>query len=499
MNTPDGKKRAGRFSVSPGREIYGELTLAGSKTSLYLQDKDQIDTRAVSGRCITGVLHDLTRVSLIDCVTVPGTGSVTRGAEGYEVAKVFPHFVVSGEAHLDPEQMNVVQVRFVVDDASTLFYDFDTFSLALDAKPFIKEIVNANANALSREIDTGPDPKILYFTGKREIFAADTLMGRVRASHNPSHNFGGPNGVWLKNTIVLAITFSAPVIFREAISRMSALLRYLELLVGRPQNIVSLSLETDSSQPRPAFLEVYWSLPPKRSRSRGGGKPHPADVLLDAVRHPEKFSLVLKNWLDRGQDWRTARARFFNGFGEQNHYTIDRLIGAANMFDILPPSAVPPDNPLPDDMERAREISRDAFAVLPKSPERDSVLSALGRIGRPALKRKIRHRARLITDIVAGYFPDLDLVTDEAVNCRNFYVHGSDASFDYNANFDRVNFFTDTLEFVFAASDLVQAGWDVASWCSTPTSMSHPFTQFLINYREHLRELKAMLPPRDAT
>ena len=498
MKKARGSKQAGRFIVSNGREIYGELTLAGDKTSLYLQDEDEFSTRDVPGRRITGVLRDLTKVSLIDCVTMSGKGSVTRGAEGYQFATVFPHFVVSGETYLDPEQTNIVQVRFIVDDASTLFYDFDAFSLALDANPFIEGIVNANANAVSREIDTGPDPKILYFTGKKEIFAADTILGRVRASHNPSHNLGGPNGVWLKNTIVLAITFSAPVIFSEAISRMSTLLRYLELLVGRPQNIVSLNLETHSSQHPPAFLEVHWSLRPKRSPSRGGGKPHPADVLLDAIRRTENFSLVLKNWLDRDQDWRVARARFFNGFGKQNHYTIDRLIGAANMFDILPFSAVPLDNLLSDNIEHARKISRDAFSVLPKTPERDSVLSALGRIGKPALKRKIRHRTRLITDIVSGYFPDLDLVTDEAVSCRNYSVHGNDAHFDYNANLDCVNFFTDTLEFVFAASDLIQAGWDVANWCSTPTSMSHPFTRFLINYREHLRELKAILPTGDS-
>ena len=464
MKKARGSKQAGRFIVSNGREIYGELTLAGDNTSLYLQDNDEFSTRDVPGRRITGVLRDLTKVSLIDCVTMSGTGSVTRGAEGYQFATVFPHFVVSGETYLDPEQTNIDQVRFIVDDASTLFYDFDAFSLALDAKPFIEGIVNANANVVSREIDTGPDPKILYFTGKREIFAVDTKLGRVRASHNPSHNLGGPNGVWLKNTIVLAITFSAPVIFSEAISRMSTLLRYLELLVGRPQNIVSLSLATNSSHQRPAFLEVYWSLPPNRSRSRGE-KPQPRDVLLDAIGHTESFSIVLKNWLDRDQDWRAARARFFTGFGKQNHYTIDRLIGAANMFDILPISAVPLDNPLSDDIVLARKISRDAFAVLPKTPERDSVLSALGRISKPALKRKIRHRARLITATVGRNLPDLDLVTDEAVICRNFYVHGSDASFDYNANLDCVNFFTDALEFVFAASDLVQAGWDVVSWC----------------------------------
>jgi Apea-like HEPN len=74
------------------------------------------------------------------------------------------------------------------------------------------------------------------------------------------------------------------------------------------------------------------------------------------------------------------------------------------------------------------------------------------------LKRKIQGRAKLITNIVKDKFPELDMVVDQAVNCRNYYVHGSPAKFDYGKHIDHVHFFTDTLEFVFAASDLLEAG-----------------------------------------
>lgn len=40
-------KRAGKFTVSPGKEIYGELTFAGPNTSLYLRDNEYFDTRAI--------------------------------------------------------------------------------------------------------------------------------------------------------------------------------------------------------------------------------------------------------------------------------------------------------------------------------------------------------------------------------------------------------------------------------------------------------------------
>lgn len=70
-----------------------------------------------------------------------------------------------------------------------------------------------------------------------------------------------------------------------------------------------------------------------------------------------------------------------------------RLIGAANMFDLLPDDAAHPATALPEGLEKARSQARALFRALPDSPERSAMLGALGRIGKPVLKRKIRHRA----------------------------------------------------------------------------------------------------------
>jgi hypothetical protein len=69
-----------------------------------------------------------------------------------------------------------------------------------------------------------------------------------------------------------------------------------------------------------------------------------------------------------------------------------------------------------------------------------------------------------LTEAGEWSFPDSYLVLDEAVNCRNHYVHGSRAKIDDQEHFfETVPFFTDTLEFVFAASDLIEAGWNITS------------------------------------
>ena len=334
-----------------------------------------------------------------------------------------------------------------------------------------------------------------------EIFSADTLIGRISASHSPRPiTFGGPSGVGLKNTILLTIEFREPVIFEHSIRHMTTIGRFLEILVGRAQKYIAIGLSAASGKHPSVPLNVYWNMQPKLKRRRGASKPHPSDVLLEAVRQPDDFCRVLASWLDRDESWRAARARFSTCFAKQNSSNIDRLIAAANMFDILPACAVPSDIPLSKELDEARLASRKAFRALPPSPERDSVLGALGRVGKANLKHRVRYRAANILKETADRFPELTTVIDEAVNCRNFYVHGTDASFDYEAHFDAVTFFTDTLEFVFAASDLVEAGWDVKTWSNLGTTMSHRFARYRINYALQLQALKALLaqsPLRD--
>jgi hypothetical protein len=163
------------------------------------------------------------------------------------------------------------------------------------------------------------------------------------------------------------------------------------------------------------------------------------------------------------------------------------------MFDILPAPAVPDNVSLSPEITQARAQSRAMFKLLPPGPERDSILSALGRLRKPALKHKVRYRAQKLVEIGDEWFPDLYTVTDEAVNCRNYYVHGTTSSFDYDRNFDLVTFFTDTLEFVFAVSDLIEAGWDFRAWVTHGTTMSHPFASYRVNYRLRLGRLRETL------
>lgn len=489
----EGSKRIGKFTVAPDRDIFGELTLSGANSSLYLHDKDEFSALTFPEGCVKGTLQDLTKVSLLGCIPLSGTGSGGQQDERYHFATVFPHFVVLGTSHLAPSEKTIAEALFVIDDATTLFYDFDAFGSVMNARPFIEEIANANEGVIHRRVETGADPQILYFSGKREICTVDTVLGRISALHSPSRNLGGPEGIWLKNTISVSLAFPQPVAFQECIEGVSTLLPYLGLLVGRPQNLVRLHLRTQDPQGIATLLQVYWCMRPKRSAEHEGPKPHPAEVLLDAVKRREEFTRVLASWLARQEAWRDARSRFFNSFNWQIHYNIDRLVGAANMFDILPDSAVPPNVELSDELKAAKDAGQTLFRALPESNERNSVLGALGRLGKSSLKQKIRHRAKWIIDATNGRLNEITTVTDEAVNCRNHYVHGTEARFDYTQS-GMLEFFTDALELVFATSDLAESGWEIKAWSDKGTTMAHPFGRFLVGYRTNLKQLKKLLP-----
>ncbi len=492
MSDPEVFTKFGKFVVAPCKEVYGELRVAGKETSLYLRDDDHFHPHSPADGCITGTLHDLTKVTLLQCLTLEGLGSGSRNGEQYYYAKLFPHFVLEGQRHIAPNERAISQITLVIEDATALFYDFDAFGTVIDSVPYIEQI--ATANKLDRPIPIGPEPRIVYFTGKRVIIEVETALGRIRARHNPGRSLGGPHGVRIDNVISVTLETAAPIAFNEAIRRTLRLLRFLELIIGRPQNLRELLMFVNGGEHLEP-LKVHWSHRPARDAEsvEGGLSPQPADLLLDPIHRQDEFARVMRSWLEKDEERQDARQRFHTSFAHQRMYSVERLIGAANMFDILPKSAAPSDVELPEDLQEAKQQCRKIFKSLPNSYERSSVLNELGRIGKASLKHKTRHRAEYVVVAIGDRFPDLVFVLDAAIDCRNHYVHGSASKVDYSKNFDMVTFFTDTLEFVFGASELVEAGWEIRTFVETPTSKSHPYGAYRVNYKLNLQTLKALV------
>ena len=202
----DGLKQSGIFNVD-GKDLIGELSIDGPRTALKVYSREFFNARKINSRSISGVFHDRKKVSLLECLS-GGTGSGHLGGDGgYNYAEFNPHYVVFGDDHITAVDERISEVHFIVDDATALFYDFDAFSSVIDARPFIDQIANANTKKTERKVVTGEYPQIVYFTGKKDIVTADTAIGRISATHNPSWSLGSPKGVRIDNHLFISIKF----------------------------------------------------------------------------------------------------------------------------------------------------------------------------------------------------------------------------------------------------------------------------------------------------
>lgn len=499
----NGRLAVGRFEIEPDRWIHGELKIDGEASSLFLRDETFFHLSDERRRAVRGELHDLTKVTLVKC-NCPGAGTASRHDRGYSFAHVFPHYVVHGDAHLDPDAAEIEEVSFGISDDASLFYDFDAFGSLIQAKPYIGPVIKAYEGIVKRTVETGECPEIAFFTGRRSIFEANIAVGKVSAENCAHADLGGPKGVRIANTIVVRIAYTVSAKLDDAIVDVLRLLRFFEIIVGRPQSLVDADLLRAGRGSHEGPLQLYWSLAPERPQAFGRREerePQAFDMLMTPAREPETFSRVLAAWLARDDAWMDARLRFSGCFGQQNRFDLDRMVAAANMFDILPEETSPTRVALSPELTKARDEARTAFRALKeRSAERDSMLLELSKLGAAHLKHKVRARAKIVTDAVGPLpFPELKFVCDQAVDCRNYFVHGGRKRFDYANNFTAVMFMTLTLEMVFALSDLIECGWDHQRWLGRGTTKSHPFGALLVDYKMFLAELKTLLTPSEAT
>lgn len=493
MSTKRSKKKQlnrflGLFTLADGQSAIGELRLKGANTLLKVHS-DQVLASATSTTSVEGTAYTGERLTLIDCHS-PGSGNTGFKDDPRKYyADIFPHYVSVGRSHLNPNQPYINAIHFATTDLMTLFYDFDAFSHVIDAKPIIDLVLQERRK--TRPVESGEQPLIAYFTGKDCIIEVLTTIGKVSAHHRPSYSLGGPTGVFVKNHIVVSVEPVRPVTFSVAIDNMHEVVDFLSVAAGRTQGISQIQITTtESLDERPQSLTIHPSLLRKVRKNDEQHKPHPGDIPLDPIQRPIEFKTVLSNWIDRHSDWRVARARYLGCLRKANKYSVDRLVAAANMFDILPQDAVPLTAELPEDLAATRDACKAMLRKLPAGIDRNSALDALGRLGKPSLPKKVLHRVSIVDSNLGRVFPDLQLVAGVAIKCRNFFVHGSSGDINYQAIESLIPFLTDTLEFIFAASDFIEAGWDAQRWSSEAFGWGHSFTRYRAEYDVALAELK---------
>ena len=478
----------GTYTLPNGQPVVGELRLKGVSTLLKLHS-DSILACVKEASCVNGTAYTGEYLTLIDCHSPSIAHTSFKDAPTQYHADVFPHYVAIGRSHLKPDKPCISAIHFTTADLATLFYDFDAFGHVIDAKPIIDVVLQERRQM--RPVKAGERPHVFYFTGKDCIVEVPTTIGKVSVHHRPRFGMGGPEGVFIKNRIIVSIEPDEPVPFNDAVDRMYGVACFLSMVAGRAQGIDHIHVTTtEVIDDIPQSLAISPSYRWKASNKSDQYKPHPGDVPLDPIQHRPEFDVVLADWVARHSGWRVARGRYLECMRKANKYGPERLVAAANMFDILPADAVPMAVELSDDLVATRDSCAERFRIHPRGIDRDSALSALGRLGQPSLPKKVAHRASIVGSKLGARFPDLLLVASVAVKCRNFFVHGSADDIDYPKVEPLVPFLTDTLEFIFAASDFIDAGWDAQRWNSNGHGWGHSFARYRSKYDMALAELR---------
>ena len=486
-NARDDAPQYGIFSIPSGQRANGSLTLAGRETQLNLWSDSSLEVS--TNAAITGVLDDLTRVSLVRC-NIRSEGHVGRGHQIRHNYLLSPQYVLFGSRYISDVESIVYEISFVLEHGVSLFYDADaygTISNNAEAVRMLAKIDNPESSTLIEDWNW-----ISYYTGKTTVFTFDTAIGRVSANHSPVFTLGKAHDHGLKKNAELCIKFAEPLSVIEALYRMGRVVQFFDLVTGYSQNVSTISVHAGFDDPSQT-LDVYaTAYAEKKCFTEESEARLRTAILIHPVEDSKEFSNVLRAWLDRDVGWSTARIRLSHDWGNR-FYNYDRIIAAANVFDLLPNNVYGNKPSLSSDLSAAVDASRKIFRSLPQSEERDDILGHLGRVGGWRLKRKVSSRAEYICDSIGKLLPDFRTVIDQAVNLRNHYVHGTPSRIRTDQRLQLLPFLTKSLEFIFFASDFIDSGWNMADWCNKAKPIGHPLHDYLVQYQEDLKRLKDAL------
>src|SRR5689334_2215320 len=130
MQQQSHKIKIGTFRIGKVATI-GHVAIDGKKTIVRLSSSKFYHFGKKEEARIHGTLTDHNKITLIGCVTstVPGTTSTPNG-QSYH-ASVFPHYIVTGTKHIEPDQECIRAIELWIENAHALFWDLTAFGSAL--------------------------------------------------------------------------------------------------------------------------------------------------------------------------------------------------------------------------------------------------------------------------------------------------------------------------------------------------------------------------------
>ena len=474
------------FDLLNGNTAQGTLILDEQEATAQITSRDSQLKNIANNYIIKGTFWNGIKCSLISSHK---TGVISEQAIPPQHVTITrnPFWITFGDFHVDTHDAAISHASFSTDQLHFLFSFADISGMVYhdEAKPIVESILKLKGE----QQDIGKFPFIFYSTGNQQIFETQTEWGTIGVYHGTTLTMSTGRENQHRHQINVLIDFDVAVDFTCAVNRTKAIFNLLELLIGRPQNFTALHFH--KTLDRDQILVHDCSRTRFDNDTENNPRAHPIITQNTAP-------YLVRTWIQRHASWHLARSRYWNGFNKMGLFGNDRLISAANMFELLPKDALPDDIELSDDMENAITKTQELFKNLRSGDtyQREQILSTLGRIHKPTMKQKIRHRILTIDTLMyhSGLqqmfaAKPLSDVTDAAVDTRNYFVHGTMKQPAYWERQDLIIFFTRTLEFVFALSDLLESGFSVAQWLKQPVFRGgHPFDTYLYEYESWFDE-----------
>ena len=481
------------FNIGEERQITGQVKL--KRGNLLDSNVVSIADDEFVNIADRGSLHGISEagmVSVLDCVKGGILGSTSWADFLMYHGKVSFRYATFGEQHLEYDQECVRRIQFTLEgvESSIFMHDkIERFGHLYNPDEAILDAIEMKRPKHLKGKFVKGKAMVSYFTGDWDFLPrSETVLGAVHVGRMMQIDFFGRR---MEDTPRITVDFDDdPTTLEGAWEKMREIRQFLAWMMGYVpawKNVVVFTsrLAEDGFPADPdGRLEVFgpneWTKVPKGARECG--------TLIDASRHPDHFMEVMQKWLKRNSDARrkSANARFFGCLPSMASRGVeDGIVSAANTFDLLPSEDKPKFPPLPDNIEKVlKDASRKIRSYMDAGTQREDILNALGRLRKnKRLRSIVEHRAEVVLDHFGrDRLRQLRDVIRLSVTCRNYYTHGPDDlnsdDVDY-ADFDTVLFLTETLEFIYGASELLICGWDPAR---SLRDESHPLGGYVGSY-----------------
>jgi hypothetical protein len=468
----------GEFRIQ-GRRFSGLVSLKGSQSRLELYSDQHIHIPAAQMRTIRGLARTGEKITICDAIgsEIGGTRSY-YGTTRYFI-ELIPHFVAIGPRHLDTDRKVISQIIFTTTAATSLFFDHAAFGTAHVKN--IKRLMPAWAKKDRREIQSS---QLFYHVDRGPIFSVKSRDIEFEAFNGISYGNPSPRGISLTNEVRIALKFKRPVKLSEAIKAIWEFRAFCEIVSHSKHAIRNIILRHNRADERESFIRLYSA----DDDPAGQDETDFRDNLISGGMNRKEFEHVFGAWVERQASHADARLRIVQGIRGGRTYTVDRLVGAANAFDLLP-AALFGKSAIPKYVrKRLAELTSKAKTLKP--PYRDQILSNLNRVKGFTLRQKIESRFRSLPLRLRKRLPEMEFLIDHCVRTRNYFVHGSKPKLSVTATRGFLFLFTDTLEFLFITSELAECGWNVNRWMKSPGGMAR-FKDYLHSYEALLKEVKS--------